>query len=399
MISDISSIHDGTRYRIKDKEKALVFQEIFTNAPVSCKAISQKLKLRPTTVSLAAQELIDDKLVQVDTIKRPVKPGRPEVLLKPEYNHYVAVTLYVEAREVKGALVNLGEEVLYKAQIYLGAETTNGRFLAGCKNLIREITAHSPTNAEVLGIGVSLIGTVDSMKKIWISTARWRKIRNLDFHALERALNYSVVLRRIQDTELEYLIEKKKDYKKMNVMLFHWGFGIGAAYAQSGVVLGSAIGRFCEIGHTRISLKSKKMCQCGTYGCLETEAAMWALIPKMKKYLKNIPIDEIEFSHVLAEKEIAELPVVVNALNYVKQGIVNLHQLFYPDTIFFIGPFTENKKIFQELVKHLKSSMPDYARRKVKVEVIETGFTGGMFAAVYPFFKTKLRELLTIRSF
>ncbi len=42
MLSDIISIHAGTRYRVKDWEKARIFQEICVKPGSSRKSISEK---------------------------------------------------------------------------------------------------------------------------------------------------------------------------------------------------------------------------------------------------------------------------------------------------------------------------------------------------------------------
>lgn len=398
MTSNISSIHDGTRYRIKDREKAAIFQEICTNPDASRKNISKKLNMRPTSVSLAVQELIDDWLVKQGNTKSPGMPGRPEFLLNPNYNRFVAITLYVQARELTGALVNLGEEVLEEKMLFIPEDATKESFLKRCLELIASLSTRIPGKADLLGLGISLIGTVNQRNKIWISSSRWPNIRNLDFKELEKETGLPISLRRSNDTELEYLIETNSSYRKANIILFHWGYGIGSSYAYSGTVLDSTIGRFGEIGHTKISPESKKRCQCGSYGCLETEAAMWSILPEIKKQYPDINENEREFASLLNNMDLMHMPAITRALEYVREGLVNLHRLFYPDRIIFVGPFTENKQIFSKLSHYFKDAIPEYAKDKVELEVIKDGFRGCIFANAYPFFSAKLKNLLIAQS-
>ncbi|MBN2552854.1 MAG: winged helix-turn-helix domain-containing protein, partial [Spirochaetales bacterium] len=112
MLSDIATIHSGPRYRVKDWEKARIYQEICVDSGSSRKSIAEKFKLRPTTVSFAVQELIQDGLVQEGQIRTAGKPGRPELTLLPNLNRCLVISIYVQSRELRGVLVNMGDEVL-----------------------------------------------------------------------------------------------------------------------------------------------------------------------------------------------------------------------------------------------------------------------------------------------
>ena len=90
MLSDIASIHAGTRYRLKDREKARIYQEICLKPGLSRKSIAEIFKLRPTTVSLVVQELVHDRLVTEGSIRSPGKPGRPELTLLPNFDRWIS---------------------------------------------------------------------------------------------------------------------------------------------------------------------------------------------------------------------------------------------------------------------------------------------------------------------
>ncbi|HUV08386.1 MAG TPA: ROK family protein [Spirochaetia bacterium] len=398
MISNIISNYERERYRIKDKEKALVFQEVCTIPDLTRKTIASKRGMRPTTVSMIVQELIDDGLIFEGRIKAPGKPGRPEFYLQPNYNRCSVIVIYIQARELIGLLINLGNQILVEKSLFVPGDTSKKTFIHYFLNLIKALREAVPQGSELLGVGISLTGTVDPTAKTWISSARWRKFRNLNFTELEKTLGLTIIPRRSLDTELEYLIEQNPSYRVGNIILFHWGYGIGSAYGHAGKVLGSTIGRFGEIGHLCICPSLGKQCQCGAYGCLETEAAMWSLLPEIRKRYPEVHEDEWELAELLKNQDALELPVIRKALEYVTTGLVNLYRLFYPDRILLIGPFTENKEIATKLAGSFKESIEDFARNRVVIEEIHDGFRGCVFGSTYPFIREKLRNLLLVHT-
>ncbi len=397
MILTFGTIHDGTRYRIKDREKAIIFQDICANGTATRKSIAEKYNFRPTSVSLAVQEMLDDNLTKEGKIKKPGKPGRPELILKPNYNLLTAISIYTEGRELKGALINLGEQIITERSVFVHGDTDNNRFKEQLTDLIDSLSASVPEDSVLIGAVISLVGTVNPSGKLWISSARWNKIQNLDFNIIQASRNLPVSIRRSLDAELEYQIIKNKELALKNVILFHWGFGIGAAYSCCGKILGSTIGRFGEIGHTQAGSTGKKKCLCGSYGCLETESAIWALLPRLEQQRPEAAEDERMFIGLLNRPDIKNSEIIESATHFTGIGLTNLYKILYPDVIIFIGPFTENKKIFSNLIRYFEDELPDYARRAVSYRVVTDGFRGAITGNVYLLFRKNLQKLLKAR--
>lgn len=398
MLSTVEHIHSGDRYRLKDREKARVFQELAMNAPCSRKSIAERTGIRPTTVSRAVGELVADGLVRTVARVGEERPGRPELLLEVEPNRLIAVSMYVQARELRTAVINLLEQPLHEHVEQLSPDVDNRAFLSACERSFRAVRDAIPLESEVIGVSVSLIGTVATRRNSWISAARWRQIRDLDFSLLSRRLKLPVVINRIQDAELGYVVQKTPGYRDRNVLFVHWGFGIGAAYAHGGQVMGSTIGRFCEIGHTRLTPEHSKECQCGARGCLETEAALWAIRGEIADVIPGSLTDERELGRTMRELDIADHPAIERATRYFIQALFNLHQLLYPDAIVIVGPFTENEEVFRRVTSYFQRELPLYARDHVELRAIPGGFQGCMSGSVYRFFNDRLRELLRLNA-
>ena len=396
MLSDIAAVFQNTHCRVKDKEKSLVYQEISNFDPCSRKTVALKTGIRRMTVSRVVQELVSDGLVVESEERTGEKRGRPEVLLRPDLNRLTAISLYLQSRELHAALVNIGEDILKEDFVTLDADITNEAFLSSCADLVRGLSEAVPKDSELLGFALSLVGTVNSEKKTWVSASRWRTIRNLDFSPLEKRLGLPAVVNRMQDAELEYLIQKTRRYRGKNVLFLHWGFGIGASYAYKGKVLSSRIGRFGEIGHTRVSLDSTKPCQCGARGCLETEAALWALREALQKDAGITFTDERELGKTFRNLDLLSNPIVARALRHVSFALLNLHQILFPDVLICNGPFTENAELFRALSEFIKNELPPYARESVEMTAARGGFHGCIRGSLYEFFKRRFRELLRV---
>ncbi|MCX7787434.1 MAG: ROK family transcriptional regulator [Spirochaetes bacterium] len=398
MISTVEQIHKGKRYRLKDKDKARIYKEICTTPRCSRKTIIQKLRIRPTTVSKIVRELIEDGLVEETSERFQEAPGRAQVVLRANPDRLTAVSITVQARQIRAARLNITEEVQERYAEPLPPEVSNEGFLEGCLRAYRAVTQEVLNDSEMLGVALSLVGTVDSAHKRWISTARWKNIRNLDLGKLELSLGIPLLVNRMQDAELLYFIQKNPSYREKNVLLVHWGFGIGASFASRGSLLDSTVGRTCEIGHVRVSSSSTKQCQCGAYGCLETEAALWALQGNTPLVPEGI-LDEDELSQHFRESEIVGDPLIGHALEHFCLALYNFIQVFYPDTVLFIGPVTENNGVFQSIAWFMQRELPTYARDRIEFLALIGGFKGCIRSSVYPFFQKRLETLLKVRSF
>ncbi len=397
MLSNIENIHRISKYRIKDREKASIFQYICSQPSPTRKKAAADLKIRPTTVSKSVQELIQDSLVYEGEVRNPGKQGRPEIFLYPNLDRYTAIALYVVSLEIKGALINLGEDILAEKTITLTAGADNQVLTRKISSLIHHLDLKKPAGSEILGTGVSLPGTVNLPTRTWISSCRWPLLRNLSFDAIEEKSAHKLSVHKFLDTELEFLLIKNPGYRQGGTILFHWGYGIGSAYANMGRVLRSTLGRFGEIGHWKVDDPFPRKCTCGLTGCLETKAALWALLPEIRKSYPNTPEDENEFQNFFQENGLERLPLMDKALEPIILALSNLYKIFFPDRILIISPFTNSKSIFARLKEGLLDNIPDFARETVSLVNLNQGFQGEIFGSTYSLFHNTLKNALIAR--
>ena len=391
LLSRIDQIHEGARHRVKDVEKALLYREICAGARSTRLALARRLAMRPSSVSAAVQELVDDGLVHEKPTRAKGKTGRPQSLLTARADRFVAATVYVDSRELKGVLVTLQEEILAEAVRTLSEVAGNTELAVAILDLLAELAHAVPVGCELVGACLALVGTVNVRTGMWVSAARWPNLRDLEIARITARVSFPVILRRTNDAELDYYLDCTPAARGGTTLLLHWGFGIGSAVAFRGMPLTSTIGRFGEIGHVRFERGNDVPCLCGRTGCLETVAALWALVPIIRQNLGHgIPEDEKELAPVLAEARILALPEVERALCAIQEALLTLSMIFYPDTILFSGPFTENPVVFHRIGEALRSALPAYARNAVSLSVIPGGMPGCRRGGVNPLFRGAL---------
>lgn len=397
LLASIHRVHEGVPHRVKDEEKALLFREICADRTTR-KGLARRLGIRPSGVGAAVQELIDHGLVAETQPIKKEKSGRPRAILSPRPGRFVAISLYVDSRAVKGVLVDLGEEVIAEEMRVIPPGAGNRELAAAIRALLDSLPSRVPAGSELVGAGLSLVGTVNAHSRTWVGVARWPKLRNLDVSAIESRLGFPLILQRTNDVELAYALDAGRDSRTITAVLLHWGFGIGSAVSFRGTLLTSSLGRFGEIGHARLDAGSRAPCLCGALGCLETRAALWALLPALRKRLGSLPENEKELASILGESRIMDLREVTLALDAVGQALHVLYLVFYPDSILLSGPLMENPSIFCRVEESFLRSLPSYARGAVKLSVIPGGMPGCRRGGAHPLFRNALARTLRRNS-
>lgn len=409
LLASIDRVHEGAPHRVKDREKAMLYRAICAGRPATRGSLARGLGLRPTSVSHAVQELLVDGLVAEGQERPPGRSGRPERMLVPRTDRLAAISIYVDSRELKGVLVGIDESVVAEECRAVPAGAGNSALSAAILGLARSLRGSVPRAARLVGAGITLVGTVNPRSATWVSAARWPKLSDLDLSKAGARLGFPVALRRTNETELEYWLASHPEAAGKSVVLLHWGFGIGSAISYRGELLASSIGRFGEIGHIRLGSRlggrqgSRRggrtaACICGSSDCLETQAALWALLPRLRARLGSLPEDEGELAPFLSDPKLLAMPAVRDALLAVQDALLVLHRIFYPDVVLLSGPLVENPAVFETLADGFQRSLPGYARGSVALAVIPGGMIGCRRGGASPLFRDTLRQMLRRRT-
>jgi transcriptional regulator of PTS gene len=392
-----SLIARRTSTRIKDLEKARIFGEILSSTTTSRTHLARELELRPTTVSNVIKELLDDGLVRESARPSEGKRGRPHLILRPHLNRLSAISVYVVSTAIQGALVNLGDELVSERKRPLPVGADNEQIMQAIQEVVTELSREVPANSELVGVGLSLPGRLNSQRSEWSQTSRWNRLQDLSFEGIEKELGVPVQLFNSMDAELEYLLSAQAYLRRAGVVLVHWGFGVGASYSMEGEVLGGRSGHFAEIGHWRVDLENQRRCACGSVGCVETVSALWSLLPDLRTRFPGAPEDENDFAAFLLDHPIEEDPAIEEAIDSMAVALRNLYRILFPEFIMIHGPFTNKRTLFTKLSRRFYEELGLDQTRRVTLKALKMDNRREILGSCYPFFRSALDQYLIAR--
>jgi predicted NBD/HSP70 family sugar kinase len=132
----------------------------------------------------------------------------------------------------------------------------------------------------VLGVGVSLPGTVDPVRAVSLASpvmAGWDGVDLAPYLAPATDAPLHVG----NDADVLALSERlghAASYDDLLVLKASTGLGLGII--AGGHVVSGHLGGAGEIGHVRVDAAAGRACRCGAEGCLETVAGGWALVDR-----------------------------------------------------------------------------------------------------------------------
>lgn len=398
MLSSIADVHNGHTHRVKDAEKALVLSLVSTVPELTRKRLIEMLDIRPTTISNVVQELLEEGLVEQGAPQNRGSQGRPELQLLPRFTRLVAVAVRVVSRTLVASLVDFGDNTIAEESRLMPEAVGDAEAREVILEIIRTVCARAPDGSELVGVGLSLPGIVNARQGRWVNSGRWPHVREIDASDLQRELDVPVEMHGMQAAELRFLLERRPGLRNGGTLLFHWGYGIGAAYAFEGQVMSSTLGSFAEIGHVRMFRDSRARCMCGDFGCLETEAALWALLPRIREHFPAAPEEETEFTRFYDGIDALSLPGIARALESIGLALENLYRILFPDRVLIFGPFTSQGAVADKLAERFRLELPHYAPGDVSLERLTNAFQGGeACGSTLSLFSESLRRLLTVR--
>jgi transcriptional regulator of PTS gene len=323
------------------QDRARVLAAVTRNAAQSRPQLVEQLGLRSTTVSRIVGELVWRRLLLEASGEKQGR-GRPAATLRANPAVLGASVLHVASRDVVGVLIDLSGRVLFREARRVEADAGNAAMAAVLAGLATRLRAATPPGMGHAGTAAAVSGVVDLRGGRWLASSRWPHIDGLDLAAALAPAAAPVQVTRQLEAELQARLLAEPEHRPGGTLLLHWGWGIGLAYAVDGRVFNAAGGPFGEIGHWRFRALDGRRCGCGQTGCLETGAALWALLPRLRAAWPELPEDEAGLSAELRDRDLLAMPELRLAATLVAQALGNLCRLLFPHRILVSGPFTAN---------------------------------------------------------
>lgn len=334
--------------------KGRVFTRICGSEHPTRKRLAQDMVIRPATISDLVLELVQDGLVQEARPEQITQKGRPELVLSPNPTGLTAIVVNTVSRTLHCALVDLAGNVLHRERRDLDADAIGPNdFLAAITQLCELVQQHQPAGARLAGLVVSLAGIVDEDARIWRFAAHWPNLRDLSFDGLQQVLGCRVLVAKNLTCELRARMDRAEVVPHQAMLLLHWGYGVGAAFARRGDD-GLDHAGHGEVGHFCVDPSSTARCKCGMIGCIEAEVGLWAILAGLKD--QEIPAEEWSFEEVL--QATPHLTDWERPLDLMALCLRNLVLTLAPDQCIITGPFTQNPQLLDRLRARFEQVLP-----------------------------------------
>lgn len=353
---------------VKVNNRALILNQL-KESTKSRKDIADKIKLTPAAVTILVNELMQEGcIVESSHVDDSGNVGRKKIFVKINKDFRYSIGVNIEPKRVSVGIANLESEILksenLKINSTMSVDEIIKKIIKTCMDLLWELNI---SKSSVLGIGVGIVGIVDSVRGISNRAyGLWKEQVNIGDILAEKMQLPIIVennVRALAIAEMELT-----DHRNIKNMVFlKYGPGIGSALIINEDVYKGSYNNAGEIGHMIIDPDGKK-CKCGQKGCLETVASMECLInefkdeydeklyPLLSEMIDN-DIDKIEESVIIAAYKKGEklaAAKIDKAIKYLALGIVNIMRLYDPNKIIFYGTFPDEDIFMDKLAEEVR---------------------------------------------
>ena len=236
-------------------------------------------------------------------------------------------------------------------------------FLEQSLQMVRSLLeAHNLSASNLLGIGISVQGSVDpdGTTSLYNSFIRgWKKIPLKDIFEE----NFHIPTHVNHDPVCIALAEQwaRKLNQNTDVALIRLSSGIVMGYILQGRVIRGKNGTAGELGHIVLNKDGPK-CSCGNRGCLESFCSIRGISQRLAALDETTQAADVQdaagmYQTVLAAAEQARQgndavrQVFTEAGEYLGIGIANLVNLFNPELIVLTGELLDVKDMFLDVAK------------------------------------------------
>jgi predicted NBD/HSP70 family sugar kinase len=353
---------------------------------LSRKELSDQIGLTPAAVTILVNEMIQEGVI-LETGESEIvkKKGRRQnfIKLNERYKHVIGVN--IEPNEVCISLSNLYKEVIFREAIAL--RNHEPEFVIQLINdaINRILTNASISKDSILGIGVGVVGLVNSSLGIsYKAYELWNSEVSLK-ELLEEKTHLEVVL----DNNVRTLALAEVDKTKESDLVFvKYGPGIGASLVLNGQVYSGFRSNALEFGHTIVNINGDT-CSCGQKGCLEVTSSPKAIINK----ISNLLIEDVssieDVIHLYKQQNKKVIKVIDEAMTYFALGLNNLMKICDTSRIVLYGTFFKEPTLLQLLNEKLCMFHPTLSENIEYSKLDDNKSIGGLTLAINKLFIEK----------
>ncbi|WP_431232791.1 ROK family protein [Mycolicibacterium psychrotolerans] len=214
----------------------------------------------------------------------PSTGGRPPALVRFNAEAGVVLSAAIGRSRTRLAVCNLAGDIHALAdmdsEIRIGPDDLMPDLVKRLEVLLDD--SGRPAG-DVLGVGVSLPGTVDQQRGCSLASPVMSGWDGVPLEPYFRKLTAAPIVLD-NDTNVQALSERRGPLKVHDdLLLIKASTGLGAGIVCGGVLQRGAVGAAGEFGHNKTVAAAGIPCRCGDTGCLEAIAGGWALVRALQE--------------------------------------------------------------------------------------------------------------------
>ncbi len=337
------------RHRLmREMNEMAVMTVVRQHGPISRRHIAEITGLTKSTVTVAVQRLFSKRIL-MERGAVITGPGRPEVLrvLQPDAGYLLGASIDVTGFQLLlfDVEAHVMDKHIGKFDAQMPAEEVLQTVVHAARRFRQQIAAD-----KYWGFGVSIPGIIaPSGTVIQAPNLKWEDVEAGQY--LQQQIPGPVYV--VNDAAAGAIAEYYFGNALTSEFLLYLslGMGIGGGVMMDGNLLMGVHGAGTEVGHMVID-DNGPFCRCGRQGCFEAVASLRALIERAMRARDDwgwVDLDQIieAFSH----NEPWAKQALDETLHYMQQGVINLTNIFDPDTIVLGGPLSRFGDYLRESVE------------------------------------------------
>jgi predicted NBD/HSP70 family sugar kinase len=262
--------------RVRDLNRALVLEVIRQEPGIGRADIAAATRLTAAAITNIVGGLIGDGAVE-ESVDREVRTtGQPVRSLRIIPDYAATIGLHFDHEFATGVLVDVAGNVIHKMRRQLSIEDPD-RAVDVLAKLYGALYAHPGRAGKMLGVGVSVMGPIDSARGRVCQSAQYPAWREYAFRdALSQHIDHEIHIENNGTAAGlgEYWFGEGRHFG--SYLHVYIGNGLGGALLLNRRAVRGLTGNGCEIGHVN-AYKDGEPCFCGARGCLETIVSLRGL--------------------------------------------------------------------------------------------------------------------------
>ncbi|ABR34545.1 MULTISPECIES: ROK family transcriptional regulator [Clostridium] len=319
--------------KIKETNRKKIIALLLKKNEITKLDISRILDISITTVSTNITELKSEGIVE-DVRSLESTGGRKAIAIKLNENCRYSIGVALTPNHIKISLVNIKKKVIESMRVRHNSDGIENIINLLNENIDLLMKKYNLCSANLLGIGISLPGTVDFKEGI-IKYSYLLGAKDFNLKEKFEYLDIPVYVDNEANLSAYYEFLNKRDILR-NLLYVSITEGLGLGIIINGKIYRGDNNSSGELGHTKIAIDGKK-CKCGARGCLEAYTSMNSLIDSYNEAnSSNISdIDEFEERYNQNDKDAHD--VLNDYLKTLSLGLSNLVMIFDPSSIVIGG--------------------------------------------------------------